>query len=116
MSINLINNEKDCIFFIIIINAFICLQSCSSPSENYKRKTAEKEIKLWLQRHKIYNKAPIFINKEAPNQANIEYYNYFIGDKKDSLILSYGYNEGYLESGYVEIVPNKNMEILLLKQ
>ncbi|HCA08376.1 hypothetical protein [Chryseobacterium sp.] len=108
--------KKIVFLLIIIINTFVCLQSCSSPSEKYKRKTAEKEIKLWLQRHQMPNKTIIFIDNEAPNEANVEYYSYFIGHKKDSLILSYGYNEGYLESGYVEIVPSKNMEVLLLKQ
>lgn len=110
--------KKD--FFIIFIMAvaiFFILQKFifkqQQPSEAYKKNIAEKEINDWLVRHKIYNKTISFINKEDPNQANVEYYNYSIGSRKDSLILSFGFNEGYIESGYVEIVPNDKLKKIL---
>lgn len=112
--------EKD--FFIIFIMAaavFFIFQKFifkqQQPSEAYKKNIAEKEINDWLVRHKIYNKTISFINKEDPNQANVEYYNYSIGSRKDSLILSFGFNEGYIESGYVEIVPNDKLKKILSK-
>lgn len=105
---------KKIIFFLVaIISIFTYFQSCSSPSENYKKKIAEKEIKLWLQRRHIYNKPITFLDRKALNEANVEYFDYYVGNIEDSLILSYGFNEGYLESGYIEIVPNKNMKQLL---
>ncbi len=112
--------KKD--FFIIFIMAaavFFIFQKFifkqQQPSEAYKKNIAEKEINDWLVRHKIYNKTISFINKEDPNQANVEYYNYSIGSRKDSLILSFGFNEGYIESGYVEIVPNDKLKKILSK-
>lgn len=112
--------KKDFIIIIILaIIVFFVFQKIvfkdQHPSEAYKKNIAEKEINHWLNRHKIYNKTISFMNKEDLNDANIEYYNYYIGNSKDSLILSFGFNEEYIESGYIEIVPNEKMKQLLSK-
>ena len=107
------------IIFIIAVAVFFIFQKFAfkqqQPSEAYKKNIAEKEISGWLERHKVYNKTLSFIDKEEPNQANVEYYNYSIGSREDSLILSFGFNEGYIESGYVEIVPNEKLKKILSK-
>ena len=107
------------IMFIIAVAVFYIFQKFAfkqqQPSEAYKKSIAEKEINGWLERHKVYNKTISFIDKEEPNHANVEYYNYSIGSRNDSLILSFGFNEGYIESGYVEIVPNEKLKKTLSK-